>query len=96
MSKRLFRPGGSRRPPLRLRTLGLWVKLIGVSTIAEIERAIERLPAAEVNILAAWLEEFRAGSHGVSEDGRKKSFMQFAGSVEGPVNLSQRKGFSPE
>jgi hypothetical protein len=67
-----------------------------VSTIAEIERAIERLPAAEVHILAAWLEEFRAGSHGGSEDRCKQSFMQLAGSVEGPVDLSQRKGFSPK
>ncbi len=67
-----------------------------MSTIAEIERAIARLPAAEVNILAAWLEEFRAGSPGVLEEGRKKSFLQLAGSVEGPVDLSQRTGFSPE
>jgi hypothetical protein len=30
-----------------------------VSTIAEIESAIERLPSPEIARLAAWLEEFR-------------------------------------
>jgi len=30
-----------------------------VSTVAEIESAIERLPSPEVARLAAWLEEFR-------------------------------------
>jgi hypothetical protein len=65
-----------------------------VSTIAEIERAIERLPAADVRVLAAWLEEYRTGLPGMRESGREKSFMQLAGSVEGPSDLSQRKGFS--
>ena len=69
-----------------------------MSTIAEIERAIERLPASEVGALAAWLEEYRAGLRtsvaGSAQAGRDESFMKFAGSMEGPVDLSQRKGFS--
>jgi hypothetical protein len=32
-----------------------------MSTIAEIEAAIERLPKPEVDKLAAWIENFRAG-----------------------------------
>ena len=71
-----------------------------MSTIAEIERAIEQLPAAEVGALAAWLEEYRAGlrsaSLGPTQAGRDESFMKYAGCVEGPVELSQRKGFSAE
>jgi hypothetical protein len=31
-----------------------------VSTVAEIESAIERLPANQVRVLAAWLEEYQA------------------------------------
>ena len=69
-----------------------------MSTIAEIERAIERLPASDVGALAAWLEEYRAGLQTSAADPARspqdKSFMKFAGSVEGPVDLSQRKGFS--
>jgi hypothetical protein len=30
-----------------------------MSTVAEIENAIEKLPAAKVEELAAWLEEYR-------------------------------------
>ena len=69
-----------------------------MSTITEIERAIERLPASEVGALAAWLEEYRAGldisAPGPVQAGQEKSFMKYAGSVEGPVDLSQRRGFS--
>jgi hypothetical protein len=69
-----------------------------MSTIAEIERAIERLPASEVGALAAWLEEYRAGLGTSAADlaraGQDKSFMRLAGSLEGPADLSQRKGFS--
>jgi hypothetical protein len=69
-----------------------------MSTITEIERAIERLPASEVGALAAWLEEYRAGLRtsvsGSAHSGQDKSFMKFAGSTEGPVDLSQRKGFA--
>jgi hypothetical protein len=69
-----------------------------MSTLAEIERAIERLPASEVGVLAEWLTEYRAGlqtsASGSTPSGPHKSFMRFAGSVEGPVELSQRKGFS--
>jgi len=69
-----------------------------VSTITEIELAIERLPASEVGALAAWLEEYRAGlrtsASGPAHGGQDKSFMKFAGLMEGPVDLSQRKGFS--
>ena len=69
-----------------------------MSTITEIELAIERLPASEVGALAAWLEEYRAGlrtsDSGSARAGQDKSFMQFAGSMEGPDDLSQRKGFS--
>jgi len=70
--------------------------LYDVSTIAEIERAIEQLPAAQVTALAAWLEEYRANldSADPAQPGQKKSFMKFAGSLEGPADLSQRKGFS--
>ena len=69
-----------------------------MSTITEIERAIERLPASEVGALAAWLEEYRAGRQttvsGPAGSGQDKPFMKFAGSMEGPSDLSQRKGFS--
>jgi hypothetical protein len=69
-----------------------------MSTITEIEKAIERLPASDVGALAVWLEEYRAGLQGSVSDpahsGHDKPFMKFAGSVEGPVDLSQRKGFS--
>jgi len=69
-----------------------------MSTITEIERAIERLPASDVGALAVWLEEYRTGlqssASGSAHSGQDKSFMKFAGSVEGPVDLSQRKGFS--
>ena len=69
-----------------------------MSTITEIERAIERLPASEVGTLAAWLEEYRAGlqssASGSAHAAQDKPFMKFAGSVEGPSDLSQRKGFS--
>jgi hypothetical protein len=65
-----------------------------VSTIAEIERAIQRLPAAEVSTLAAWPEEYRARLEGSGAQANpQKSFMKLAGSVEGPADLSQRKGF---
>ena len=69
-----------------------------MSTITEIELAIERLPASEVGALAAWLEEYRASlrtsDSGSTHAGQDNSFMKFAGSMEGPVDLSQRKGFS--
>jgi hypothetical protein len=69
-----------------------------MSTITEIERANERLPASEVGALAAWLEEYRAGldtSASIpAHAGQDKSFMKFAGSMEGLVDLSQRKAFS--
>ena len=69
-----------------------------MSTITEIELAIERLPASEVGVLAAWLEEYRAGlrtsASGAAHSAQDKSFMKFAGSMEGPDDLSQRKGFS--
>ncbi len=67
-----------------------------MSTITEIELAIERLPASEVGALAAWLEEYRArtSASGYAHGGQDKSFMKLAGSMEGPVDLSQRKGFS--
>ncbi len=69
-----------------------------MSTITEIERAIERLPASEVGVLAAWLESYRAGLGASAADpataGQEKPFMQWAGSVEGPADLSQRNGFA--
>ncbi len=69
-----------------------------MSTITEIELAIERLPASEVGALAAWLEQYRASlrtsASGSAPVGRDKSFLNFAGAMEGPVDLSQRKGFS--
>jgi hypothetical protein len=69
-----------------------------MSTITEIERAIELLPASEVGALAAWLEEYRAdlrtSGSGSADAGQDKAFMKFAGSVEGSADLSQRKGFS--
>ena len=69
-----------------------------MSTITEIERAIERLPASDVGALAAWLEEYRAGlqttASGSEHSQQDKSYMKFAGFVEGPSDLSQRKGFS--
>jgi len=69
-----------------------------MSTITEIELAIERLPASEVGALAAWLEEYRPGlrtsTSGSAHAGQDKFFMKSAGSLEGPVDLSQRKGFS--
>jgi hypothetical protein len=66
-----------------------------MSTLAEIEEAIERLPAAEVGALAAWLEEYRAGRETVATvAGQDKSFMKLAGSLSDSVDLSQRKGFS--
>ncbi len=69
-----------------------------MSTLTEIERAIERLPAGEIGALAAWLEEYRSGlgtlAAGAARARKDKAFMKFAGSVEGPVDLSQRKGFS--
>jgi len=71
-----------------------------MSTITEIERAIEQLPASEVGALAAWLEVYRAGLEGstsaTSHAGQEKAFMRWAGSVEGPSNLSQRNGFAGE
>ena len=69
-----------------------------MSTITEIERAIERLPAAEVGALAAWLEAYRAGLGASGGDparaGQEKSFMKWAGSVEGSIDLSQHNGFA--
>ena len=68
-----------------------------MSTITEIEQAIERLPASDVVALATWLEEYRAGlqtSASGSQGGQDKSVMRFAGAVEGPADLSQRRGFS--
>jgi hypothetical protein len=69
-----------------------------MSTVTEIEKAIERLPASEVSALAVWLEEYRAGlqttASSTAHSGQDKSFMRFAGSMEGPADLSQRKGFS--
>jgi hypothetical protein len=69
-----------------------------MSTITEIERAIERLPASEVGALAAWLEKYRVGLQAstsvLATAGQDKPFMKFAGSVEGTADLSQRKGFS--
>jgi hypothetical protein len=66
-----------------------------MSTITEIERAIERLPSSDVGALAAWLEKYRAGlaTSSVSA-GQDKVYMQLAGAIEGPSDLSQRKGFS--
>jgi len=43
-----------------LRSLRRCGTLPGMSTITEIEAAIERLPVSQVAQLAAWLEEFRA------------------------------------
>ena len=69
-----------------------------VSTIAEIERAIEQLPVAEVSALAAWLEDYRSNLRSTEStpttNGSDKPFMKFAGCVEGPADLSQRKGLS--
>jgi len=69
-----------------------------MSTITEIERAIEQLPASEIGALADWLEEYRAGlqtsAPGSEPGGQDKSFLKLTGSVEGPSDLSQRKGFS--
>ncbi len=68
-----------------------------MSTITEIERAIERLPASEIGALAAWLEVYRAGlgtSASTHEAMQEKAFMKWAGSVEGPTDLSQRNGFA--
>ena len=69
-----------------------------MSTITEIELAIERLPASEVGALAAWLEEYCAGlrtsGSGPAHAGQEKSFMKLAGSIEGPSDFSQRQGFS--
>jgi hypothetical protein len=71
-----------------------------VSTVAEIERAIEKLPASDVGVLAAWLEEYRSHLQGIHSDSTRarqdKPFMKLAGSMEGPADLSQRKGFAAE
>ncbi len=69
-----------------------------MSTITEIERAIQSLPASEVGALAAWLEAYQAGLETSASDaaraGQEKSFMKWAGSVEGAADLSQRNGFA--
>jgi hypothetical protein len=69
-----------------------------MSTVTEIEQAIERLPAAKVGALAAWLERYRAGLGISAADSaratREKAFMKLTGSVEGPDDLSQRNGFA--
>ena len=42
-----------------LRTLTVRVNIPPVSTIEEIEKAIERLPEAEVKSLASWFDAYR-------------------------------------
>ena len=39
---------------------GVYAMLVAMSTITEIEAAIERLPEPQVDELVAWLEKFRA------------------------------------
>lgn len=51
-----------------------------MSTMAEIEAAIERLPAAQVEALAAWLEARRATASGGGAGGGADALESLAGS----------------
>lgn len=69
-----------------------------MSTVEEIESAIETLPPEQVDAVFQWLQTRKDKLVSpATESARKhggKPFMKLAGCLEGPEDLSERKGFA--